>query len=79
MTELERVIEFAKSESIMFDKIYFECEWNGFNVYSPSFDVEGNYFVSLPNYILVNKQGIIRRSKDNEVYEILENLPDEDI
>ncbi len=77
MTELERALEFAKKEEISFDSIYFECEWNGFKVYAPSFDVDGDYWVGLPNYILIDTNGNIRRANTDEVQEILVSLPDE--
>lgn len=79
MTEFERVIEFANKISIEFDSIALECEWNGFNVYTPVFDLDENedYFIGLPKYILVDEHQNIRLAKDDEVYEILESLPDE--
>ena len=53
MTELERVIEFAKSKSVLFDSIYYECEWNEYRVYSRSFEVSGDFYIGLPVYILL--------------------------
>jgi hypothetical protein len=78
MMELERVEEFVKTNYIEFDDITFECEWNGFNVYTLIFDSdEEDNFVGLPKYILVDEHKNIRLAKDDEVYEILESLPDE--
>lgn len=77
MTELERVIEFVKSKSVMYDSIYFLCEWNGFRVYSPSFNYDDDYFIGMPQYILVDNQKNIRLAECDEVFEILESLPDE--
>lgn len=77
MTELERVIDFAKQKSVKFDSISFECEWDKFNVYVPVFNTDGDYFIGLPKYILVDKQNNIRLAETDEVYEILESLPDE--
>jgi hypothetical protein len=77
MTEIERIIEFAKNEDISFDSIYFECEWNGYKVYATSFDAEGDYWVGIPNYILIDSNKKIRRANTDEVQEILVSLPDE--
>ena len=77
MTEIERIIEFAKNEDISFDGIYFECEWNGYKVYATSFDAEGDYWVGIPNYILIDSNKKIRRANTDEVQEILVSLPDE--
>ena len=77
MTELERVIEFAKSKSVLFDSIYYECEWNEYRVYSRSFEVSGDFYIGLPVYILLDKQNNIRLADSEEVFEILETLPDD--
>ena len=68
----------SKSENIEFDSISFECKWDNFNVYVPLFDTNGDCFVGLPKYILIDKQKNIRLAKNNEIYEILENLSDDE-
>ena len=77
MTVLDKVIAFAEFNKIEFDNIAFECEWNNFNVYKPIFDSDEGYYIGLPKYILVDRFGNISLAKDNEVYEILDSLPDE--
>lgn len=77
MTVIERIIKFAKENDIEFDNIALECEWNGFSVYSPILNSYENCFIGLPKFILVDKHDKIRLAKDDEVYEILESLPDE--
>ena len=77
MTKSEKVIKFAKENVIKFNSIAFGCNWNGFDVYTPFFDLDGDYYIGLPKYILVDENEKIRFAKDNEVYEILESLPDE--
>ena len=77
MTELDRTIEFAKKENIVFDDISFECKWNDHRVYVPSFDAQGDNFVGLPVYILIDVNGNIRLANTDEVFKILDSLPDE--
>ena len=73
MTEFERVIEFAKKEDISFGGIYFECEWKGYKVYTPSFDAKCDYWVGIPNYILIDSTENIRRANTDEVQEMVYN------
>ena len=49
----------------------------GYKVYTPSFDAEGDYWVGIPNYILIDSTENIRRANTDEVQEILVSLPDE--
>ncbi len=77
MTELEQVIKFLNALGIEFDNIVLECKWNGFNVYTPDYDENEDYFIGLPKYILVDEHKSIRLATADEVYEILESLPDE--
>ena len=76
MSELEKVTEFAKAKNIPFDYIYFECNWNKFKVYNPGFD--NDCFLGLPHSILVDSKGNIRLATDDEEYEIIDSMPDDE-
>lgn len=74
----QEVIEFARSKIPEFDSIYFECEWNGLECYRPSFNENESHFVGMPHTVLRDKKGNLRMATDEEEFEILDSLPDDE-
>ncbi len=60
------ITQFAKKYG--YDKVFYLGKWRGYDVYEPTFEGPGPYFVGPPLVILVRGQSI-RMSTVEEAYE----------